>query len=184
MRWQQLFADLEAQFDEAAAIELAAEVRDRTRRELAAVRLVDRLRPAVGQLLAIRVLGTGAVNGQLTAVGADWLLLAEVGGRETLLPVHAVLAISGLGAQSATPHTEGPVAAKLGFGYALRGIARDRSAVTLDLVDGSTLAGTLDRVGADFAELAEHPAGEPRRRDSVRGVRTVPWPAIALVRKT
>jgi hypothetical protein len=182
VRWQQLFADLEAQLDETSATEFAAEVRDRGRREMSLVRLVDRLRPAVGQAIGIRVLGAGTVQGQLVSVGADWLLMAEAGGREALLPGHAVLGLSGLAAVSAVAHSEGAVAARLGFGYALRGIARDRAGVTIQLVDGSTLAGTVDRVGADFVELAEHPAGEPRRAAAVRGVKTVPLPAVAIVR--
>jgi hypothetical protein len=38
-------------------------------------------------------------------------------------------------------------------------------------------------VGADFVELAEHPAGEARRRGEVRGVRTVPFTALGAVRR-
>jgi hypothetical protein len=103
-------------------------------------------------------------------------------GHEALIPLGAVLALWGLDSVTAVPRSEGAVAAGLGFGYALRGVARDRSGVTLYLSDGSTLTGTLDRVGADFVELAEHPAGEPRRRDTVRAVMTVPMSAIGVIR--
>jgi hypothetical protein len=78
---------------------------------------------------------------------------------------------------------EGPVSARLGLGAVLRGIARDRSAVTLVLVDGSALSGTLDRVGQDFVEVAEHPGADARRRTEVRGVRAVPYAAVAAVRR-
>jgi hypothetical protein len=183
MRWDELFDDLEAQFDEAATAELATEVTDRSRRELAVLRLVDRLRPVLGQSITVRVLGAGVVEGQLTALGPDWLLLAEVGGRECLVSTTATVSIGGLAAQTAVPHSEGEVAARLTLAFALRGIVRDRSAVALSLIDGSTVAGTIDRVGADFLELAEHPAGEPRRRDAVRAVRSYPLAAIALVRR-
>ena len=183
MRWDELFDDLEAQLDEAAAADLAAEVADRSRRELALVRLADRLRPVIGQPLAIRVHGAGNVEGRLTAVGPDWLLLAEVGGRECVVVTAAVVSIAGLAAQTAMPQSEGEVAARLTLTFALRGVVRDRSAVAVTLVDGSTTAGTIDRVGADFLELAEHPAGEPRRRDAVRSVRSYPLAAIALVRR-
>ena len=44
------------------------------------------------------------------------------------------------------------------------------------------MSGTVDRVGADFVEMTEHGAGEPRRRAEVSGVRTVPFAALALVR--
>lgn len=183
VRWDDLFDDLEAQLDEAAAADLAAEVADRSRRELALVRLVDRLRPVLGQPVAVRVRGAGNLDGQLTAVGPDWLLLAEVGGRECLVATSAVVSIGGLAAQTAMPHSEGEVTARLTLTFALRGIVRDRSAVAITLVDSSTTAGTIDRVGADFLELAEHPAGEPRRRDAVRSVRSYPLAAVALVRR-
>jgi hypothetical protein len=44
------------------------------------------------------------------------------------------------------------------------------------------LAGTLDRVGADYVELAEHPADLPRRAEAVQGVRAVVISGIAVVR--
>jgi hypothetical protein len=53
----------------------------------------------------------------------------------------------------------------------------------LTLIDGSTAAGTLDRVGADFVEVAEHAQGEPRRHDAVRAVRAYPLTSLAVVRR-
>jgi hypothetical protein len=50
------------------------------------------------------------------------------------------------------------------------------------LDDGSVLSGTLDRVGADYVELAEHPTDLPRRAEVVQGVRAVVIGAIAVVR--
>jgi hypothetical protein len=184
MRWDELFADLEAQYDAVQDAELAAEVSDRTRRELALVRLIDRLRPAVGQRLTLRVSGVGGLDGQLIGLGPDWLLLGEIGSREALVSLSAVLSMSGLTAQSSSPGLEGKVAARLTLAFALRGIVRDRSPVTLSFIDGAITAGTLDRVGADFVEIAEHPPGELRRRDVVRTVRTVPLAAVAVVRRS
>jgi hypothetical protein len=183
MRWDELFNDLEAQFDEAEAAELASEVADRSRREVSLLRLVDRLRPVTGQSLSLRLIGAGVIEGQLSAVGPDWLLLAEIGGREALVAAQAVLSIGGLAAQTSVPHGEGQVAARLDLAYALRGIVRDRSPVALTLIDGSTATGTLDRVGADFVEVAEHAPGEPRRRDAVQAVRTYPLTSLVVVRR-
>jgi hypothetical protein len=44
------------------------------------------------------------------------------------------------------------------------------------------LGGTLDRVGADYVELAEHPADAPRRAEAVQGVRAIVIGAVAVVR--
>jgi hypothetical protein len=184
VRWERLFADLEGQLEAADDAELAADVGDRSRRELALIRLVDRLRPAIGQSISVRLAGLGLLAGRLSAVGADWLLLDEAAGREALVPARAVLSVSGLGAGTDTPGSEGAVAAKIGLAHALRGVTRDRAAVSVVLIDGSTVSGTLDRVGVDFVEIADHPAGEPRRRDAVRGVWTLPLSAVGVVRST
>ncbi len=182
MRWESLFDDLEAQFDAEEAAELAAEISDRTRREFALVRLVDRLRAARAHTISARVVGFGVVEGSVASVGADWLLLAEAGGREVLIPSSAIVSINGLGALSAAPQSEGEVARRLGLAHALRAIARDRSPVTIGCVDGATSSGTIDRVGADFLEVAEHPPAEARRAATVQMVRTVPFTAVAVVR--
>ena len=182
MRWDDLFRDLEAQLDAAEVAELAAEVADRTRREAAHLTLVDRARAAVGHPLVLRVQGVGAVDGQLADVGSQWLLVAETGGREVLVPWTAVLSLGGLRTWSAAPGSAGQVFARLGLGHALRGIARDRLPVQVGLLDGSVVSGSVDRVGADFLEVTEHGTGEVRRRGDVTGVRTVPFAALALVR--
>lgn len=182
MRWEQLFADLEAQLETAEAAELAAEVADRSRREVGRVRLTDRMRAAAGQRLVVDVHGGGPVTGRLDAVGPDWLLLGEGSGRAVLLPAAAVLSVTGLTAYAAEPGSEGRVAGGLDLRYALRALARSRVGVRVTLADGSALAGTFDRVGADYVELAEHPAGEPRRAGGVRAVRAIPLTALGVVR--
>lgn len=183
VRWESLFADLDAQMDQLEAAELATEVADRTRRELARVRLVDRLRPAYGHPVEVRTVG-GVLAGRISGIGQDWLLLAGERGGELLVPLGSVDALSGVGALSAAPGSEGRVAAKLTLGYALRGVARDRAPVAVTLRDGSTVTGTIDRVGADFLELAEHDLAEARRRRDLLGVRTVPFTGIAVVRRS
>jgi hypothetical protein len=180
--WEALFADIEGEFDAAEAAELAAEVDDRTRREVARLRMVDQLRPALSETLVVTLAHFGPLHGRLVDVGSDWLLLEESAGRQALVPLAAVLVVAGLGARASEPETESAVVARLGLGYALRALARDRAVVSITLRDGSHRVGTLDRVGADHVTVAEHAADELRRPSSVRGSRLVPFAALVLVR--
>jgi hypothetical protein len=182
VRWDELFADLEAQLSAADAAELAGEVADRSRRELGQLRLIDRLRAATGASVHVRVHGLGLVHGTLLDAGPDWLLLQEVGERELLVAGAAVLSLTGVGRPAEVPGSEGEVARRLDLRWALRGLVRSRSGVQLVLCDGAVLTGTLDRVAADHADLAEHPAGELRRTGAVRQVQLVPLRAISAVR--
>jgi hypothetical protein len=180
-RWEALFGEFEAEFAAAGAADLRAEVADRTRREHATLRLVDRLRPVIGHQVQVRLATGGGVDGRLAEVGADWLLVAEIRAA-ALVPMGQVTSVGGLGARSAAPGSEGRVGAALDLRHALRRLARDRAAVTVGVVDGGTLSGTLDRVGADFVEIAEHPPGEPRRAAAVRQTRAVRLTAVSVVR--
>jgi hypothetical protein len=181
MRWDDLFRDLEAQLAAGEAAEREAEVADRTRREAALLRLVDRALGATGCRVAVLVLGAGDVQGQLREVGSEWLLLDEEGGRTSLVPLAAVLWLTGLTGRSDVTVSASGVFRRLGLGSALRAVARDRSTVALWLVDGSVLTGTIDRVGSDFLEVTERRPGEVRRVTGTP-VRTVPFRAVALVR--
>ncbi len=179
MRWDELFDDLEAQLAAAETAELAGEVADRTRRLAAQVTLADRLRAARGRRVRLDVRGGPAVNGVLREVGTDWLLVDDEAGRDVLVVSGAVLAVAGLPREHAPEVSE--VRRRLGLGSARRGVARDRSAVAVRLQDGAALTGTVDRVGRDFLELAEHPVGEVRRAGQVSGVRAVAFGAVATL---
>lgn len=183
MRWDELFADLEARAQALSAAERAAEIEDRTRYEAGRIRLADRLRPAVGTAVLVRCLGSVLVTGKLRRAHREWLLVTEPAGNEALIACAAIVSVGGLGRLSEAPETERAVDARLGLRYALRSVVRDRSTLRLHLCDGATLDGTLDRVGADFVEIAVHAAGEPRRRAEVREVLTVPVNAVAAVRR-
>lgn len=182
MRWDGLFADLEAQADAYERAERAAEVEERARVELGAQQLTGRLRAAVGTDIGLRCAGGVTVTGRLDRVGSDWLLIDEGGGRECLAVLAAVLSVRGVN-RFARVDDRGVVESRLGLRHALRGVARDRSAVRLHLTDGSTLAGTLDRVGADFVEAATHPLGEARRASDVLGVHLVTIGSLVAVRR-
>ena len=176
VRWDGLFEDLEAQLDAASAAELAAEVTDRTRSEQSLVELADRLVAHAGQPLAVHLAGGTTYEGVLVKVTQQWFVLRG----PVLVPLAAVTSVSGLGAAAATTRRDS-VRRRSSLASALRAVARDRSPVRLVLVDGSVLSGTLDGVGADHVDLAEHPVDEARRRSAVRSVRTVAFTALAAV---
>jgi hypothetical protein len=181
VRWDGLFADLEAQADQLERAERAGEVEERTRGELAKQTLHARLRAALGGGLRVMAAGGLAISGELRRVGHDWMLL-DAGPAEWLVPTAAVRTVNGLGRQAAV---EAPsvVDSRLDLRHVLRGLARDRAQVRVHLLDGSSLSATLDRVGADFVDAAVHPAGEARRPDSVRDVAAIAIAALAALRR-
>jgi hypothetical protein len=181
VRWRRLFEDLEAQ---AAALDEAGfrtEVADRVRGELGTVRLSLRLHSALGRDVELRLLGDAAVRGVLTGWGPDWMLVEA--GDEVVVSMDALVAAIGLGDRASAAAGIGLVESRTPIRSVLRAIARDRSAVSIRLADGSQLFGTPDRVGADWLDVAAHDVGEPPRPSAVHGRWTVPFGAVAAVRR-
>jgi hypothetical protein len=188
MRWEQLFSDLDARFDDLADGEMMAELADRERVAAGAISMIERIGGAVGRPIRVRTTAGIAVTGTLRKVGPDWLLIQEGPGREALLALPAVTIVEGLSA-STGPAVKG-VELRLNLRYALRGLARDRSPIALVVCGGvgeptglyTEITGTVDRMGADFLEVALHAPWEPRRAASVRAVVLVPLFSVVLVR--
>jgi hypothetical protein len=181
MRWDALFADLESQFEALQEGDLYGEVADRVRAEVGKITVLDRLRGAVDTVVRVELIDADPVHGMLTRVGKDCLLIETERYEEWLIPVGALVAVHRLGpwAEPASGAVEG----KLGLAHLLRGTARDRSPVTLFCSGGGPVTGTIDRVGADFLELAEHPLDAPRRRTEVYNQRLVPTQALRALRR-
>lgn len=182
MRWERLFEDLEAVVREQERQELEAEVADRTRRERALLGLQERLTACCGSgaVVELLVAGLGPLRGPVTDVGADWVLIEERPDRPVLVSYQAVRSLA-LPAARLSP--TGAVARAFALGAALRAVSRDRSVVDVVDLDGHLVTGTVDAVGRDVLDLAEHPADLPRRPANVRTVRTVPFAAVAAVRR-
>src|SRR5699024_9981692 len=136
----------------------------------------------------VRTRGGGTHHGVMNDVGPDWLLLGSDGAGETLISLRAVTAIEGL--RFATGEPLSAVDLRFDLRLAVRGIARDRAPVIATIVGASggtghghtEMSGTVDRVGADFIELAQHATWEPRRESAVRSVVLVPLRALDSVR--
>ena len=77
MEWDALLADLESRFDAERRAELAAASADLAEAELAGIRILDRLRNAVGAELHMRTLSGFAVDGRLLRAGGEVLIIDE-----------------------------------------------------------------------------------------------------------
>lgn len=185
MRWERLFGDLEAELEAFEAAELESEIAERTRSERARLRLVDRLRGSVGRSVVLRVSGAGQLTGELRAVGLDWLLVRPPDGADRLVRTTAVLELAGLASSSAAEGSAGVVASRFSLSAVLRGLARDRTVVTITLIDGSARTGTIEVAGADLVEISERRHDEPGFAGppgaAVR--RGIPLAALAVVRE-
>jgi hypothetical protein len=177
MRWDQLFADLEAQWEAEARRDLDSEVADRTRRERAAIGVYERLAVSVGAEVRLLLRSGEALTGSLADVGRDWLLLSA-DRRPVLVPLAALAAVSGIGERAGT----GGIGKRFELGFALRGLSRDRAVVALADIAGSVTTGTIDAVGADCFDLSEHAPDEPRRPENITGRRLVPFSAVVSLR--
>jgi hypothetical protein len=180
MRWEELFADLEAQ---ARSLEQAdeGELSDRIRGEMARVTLMNRLRAQVSREVTVSIQGHGDLTGRLQRTGADWFLLQVPD--EVIVTLAAVMALRDLPPDAVSPDSSGAVAGGLRLTSVLRGVARDRSVVVVTGLDGRSLTGTPDRVGADFVDLALHDPADAPRRTEVRSRATVSLAAVACIRR-
>lgn len=202
MRWDDLFDDLESQLEQELGAEdidvLAEEERLRLGRLTLRDRLVAMTRPGEGTPEEIRL---GLRDGQMISVavgsvGRDWLVGELRGPRRgscvipfdavaSVLPTITQLARSVVGESAPdAPATAGPVSisARLGLTFVLRDLCRRRAAVDVTTIADERLHGTIDRVGRDHLDLAEHEAGVPRRAASVARIRLLPLGQLVLVR--
>lgn len=181
MRWELLFADLETQLDAAADGDLHAEIAERTRRELAATSIEGRLRAASGRVIELSIAGVGAIAGAARRTGPGWLLLDVPGGLPAVVATRLVVTVRDLPVAARELATD-DVTPEVGLPHVLRVLARDRTPTAIVMADGSRLTGTIDRVGIDYLDLAEHSLDEPRRSSAIRGVRTLALSAVAMLR--
>ncbi|MFL4479887.1 hypothetical protein ACIPUB_16620 [Paeniglutamicibacter sp. ORCA_105] len=179
MRWEALFADLEAEFGAEAAREQNSEIQELVRIERARQSLMQRLARHVGTRIDVQLLGAERIGGRLAGIGKDWLMLQH-GGSEELIPVQAVAWWAALEAGRAPE----PGERRVRFSQALRVLVRDRARVSVGGIDGQLLAsGTLDQVGQDFLEVALHARDEFRRPGALLGRTVIPFAALARVRR-
>ncbi|MDO5492575.1 MAG: hypothetical protein Q4F53_03050 [Nesterenkonia sp.] len=180
VRWDALFADLQAQWEAEASAELDREIAEAVRVEQSTVRLIDRLRGHRDVTLGFRLLSGGHVAMAPQLVGEDWVAGTEAGAG-IVLPASSIAVVDGLGRRASTE----PSRARrgLGIGTVLRALSRDRAVITVQGADGSQLAQGLSAgVGRDHLEVLPTHGGEVPRSRSMQAVRAIPFSALGLVR--
>ena len=145
MRWDRLFADLEAEADEVARSEtdaLATDLRDEIWAETS-------WRDLLGGHVVLEVRGAGQVAGEVAAVN-DRLVRLRSGLVDHLVACAAVTSVLAAERRADPP---GRLDAALGWGRALRRLRDDASSVRLVLDDGRTVDGVVEAAGSDFARI-------------------------------
>jgi hypothetical protein len=194
VRWQNLFDDLESQLETELGADEVDLLAEEERLRLGRLSLRDRIRalhdgdpPAP---LGMTLRGGDRVVLAIAAVGRDWVAGELDAGilRSVIVPFAAVATLDPVGAQLAAslraevaPEPPTALSARLGLAFVLRDLCRRRTPVEL-LVGGVPRHGTIDRVGRDHLDLAEHAPGDPRRTTAVARIRIVAFAALDLVR--
>ncbi|MEE6273417.1 hypothetical protein [Georgenia wangjunii] len=148
MRWEALFGDLEAQFEDAARDLDDDLVVDLAEAEMARAALSDRLRARRGHPLTIRLVDGSDVRGVVVDAAPQWLLVGE-GQRRVLVPLEAVVAAWPLGEVAPEP---GGVERRLRIGHALRALAREEARVVVRTMAGEH-RGWILRVRLDHVDV-------------------------------
>lgn len=165
MRWDDLFADLAAQFDAAHTSLDEQEVAEMARAEAATTTLVDRLRGRTGHELRLHLTGGHDRSGTLIRAHPDWFVLAD-GARRSLVPAAAIAVAWPLGRAAPAP---GGLSGRLPLGQALRALAAEALPVLIVSTAGQ-FWGRIVRVGADHFDLRTE-----------TGVLAIAWSALVAV---
>lgn len=168
MRWDALFADLQAQWEAEQRSADDEEIRELAEAEAAATRLGDRVRARRGHPLTVRLVDGSDRSGVVVDVAQEWVLLAE-GERRHLVPMSAVALVWPLAGAAPPPAA---VDRGLGLGHVLRALAAEGQQVLVRTLGGDQV-GLVVRVGADHLDLATQ-----------GGVLGVPWAALTGISST
>lgn len=191
MRWERFFDDLEDQLASEWEAERAALDTEAERLRLSQVSLRDRLHALVADDAApasFSLVDASTHVARVTRVGADWVQLraGPSSGGTLVVPIGSIESVGMPQAAMLPSARPAPPSSalleRMTLGFALRDLVRRRSAVTIHLVGGRTLSGTIDRAGSDHLDIALHDPGAPRRAGSVTGHRIVAFTALAWLR--
>ena len=177
---RRVFEELEAEFDAGLRREAEQETVAALRAEIGETVLWEQLARRAGTP-AVAHAGSRRFRGIVVASYPEFLVLHDGDGTEHLVCYGPVTSVA-LPAEAATlqPIPAG-AARRYRLSLALRELARRREPVRIELVDGGRIDGTIEAVGNDYLEIAEHDPGEARRRRAVKARRFLGLAALAAV---
>jgi hypothetical protein len=196
MRWDNLFDDLEGQLEQELDSEDIDLLAEEERLRLGRLGLRERLRAMMRVATADQPMRLILSDGSriaigMGAIGRDWIAgeLSDdaVRSPSCVIPIAAIAGCLPTPVQSTASIAETgepglqSLAARLGLAFVLRDLCRRRAPVQVR-TSRDLLHGTIDRVGRDHLDLAEHEPGVPRRERSVRALRLLPVAEIVLLR--
>jgi hypothetical protein len=177
---RRVFDELEAEFEAGLRREAEQETLAAVRAEVGATVLWEQLARRIDSEATV-LAGARAFRGSVVASYPEFLVLRAADGAEHLIHHSPAVSVV-LPAEPPTLRPAPPAAARrYQFALALRELARRREPVRVDLADGTRCDGTIEAVGSDYLEIAEHDLGEARRRAAVRARRFVGFTAVVAV---
>lgn len=193
MRWDHLFDDLESQLEHELGAEEVDLLAEEERLRLGRLSLRDRIRAMTPSTVRLTLTDGARLHLQLGAVGRDWIAGEEAResgtGASCVVPIASIAACfpdpaqstASLALDAGAASTAGSLAARLGLAFVLRDLCRRRATLQIS-TPAEQLHGTIDRVGRDHVDLAEHDPGVARRDRDVRALRILPLDQIVVVR--
>lgn len=176
---ERLLKELSAEFELELRREAEQAAAAATRAQAGQVALWERLSRLTGGAVTVQS-GPMRVHGTLLASYPDLFTVRSADGWHHL--VHPGPTISVVLAPGSGPlRLAGGGVNGYGFALAMRELSRRREPVRILLAAAGMVAGTIEIVGNDYLELAEHDPGEARRRAAVTAHRLLPFSAVAVV---
>jgi hypothetical protein len=199
MRWDHLFDDLESQLEQELGADDLDLLVEEERLRLGRLALRDRLRGIMAASGTDRPLQLLLIDGSRIAlapgaIGRDWLA-GELHGHPSraascvvpfvsiagCLPDAVQAAASTTGEAGEGSVVAGSLGARLGLAFVLRDLCRRRTPVRISTLI-EQLHGTIDRVGRDHFDLAEHEPDVARRDNAVHAHRILPTAHLVMLR--
>src|SRR5829696_962551 len=177
---RRVFDELEAEFEAGLRLEAEQESLAAVRAELGATVLWEQLARRVGMETVVHA-GAHTFRGTIVASYPEFLVVRTADGAEQLIRHGPAFSVALAPESPSLRPTPGAATRRYQFALALRELARRREPVRVLLGDASSCDGTIEAVGSDYLEIAEHNLGEARRRGAVRARRFVGFAAVVAV---